>query len=256
MKIIATTTQSINVPSQSMQYFLNEADIPYIPRQRKSLSSLRVETGAAAVIVWEETGPVLYIDDQKLFFHPSMAKNRLAAARKGMAEDVMARACSIKPGDSFLDCTLGMGADAIVASYFSRGQVTGLEKSPAIYYVIKWGMMNYHSQMTWLEDAIHRIQVVNADHHTFLKNQADDSFDIVYFDPMFRRPLLTSQPLAPLRLLADPAPLSDEAVAEACRVARKCVVMKETSAQELIRLGFEITPGSKHNKIEYGIIKV
>lgn len=257
MKIIVTTTQSREAVDAVMNLFLEDFGLTYVPRCRKSLPVLMSENDADAIIVWEGNGPVLYIEDQKFFFHPSMAKNRISAMRHDLGYDVMARACAIEKGDSFLDCTLGMGADAIVASYLSGGKIVGLEKSPGICPVIKWGMRNYNSQMNWLIDAIHRIEVVQSDHLHFLQQQPDHSFDIIYFDPMFRRPLLTSEPLAPLRLLADPAPLSLEAVTEACRVARKRVVMKElVTSGEFERLGFKLFPGSKHNRIGYGYIEI
>lgn len=257
MKIIVTTTQSKEVPDEIMDLFLEDSGLTFVPRHRKSLPVLISENDAGAVIVWEDNGPVLYMEDQKFFFHPSMAKNRISGMRHNLGYDVMAKACEIETGDSFLDCTLGMGADAIVASYLSGGKIIGLEKSPGICHVIKWGMHNYHSRMDWLNNAIHRIEVIQSDHLDFLKEQPDHSFDIIYFDPMFRRPLLTSQPLAPLRRLADPAPLSPEAVAEACRAARKRVVMKElVNSGEFQRLGFKLSPGSKHNRIGYGYIDI
>lgn len=254
MNIIVTTTQSKDIPDDNLNIFLKDTGLNYVPRHRKSIPSLINENKASAIIVWENSRPILYMEDQKFFFHPSMAKNRISGMRHALSYDIMAKACGIETGDSFLDCTLGMGADAIVASYLSgTGKIVGLEKSPGIYHVIKWGMHNYQSQMNWLEQAIHRIQVTQSDHIDFLKAQPDRSFDIVYFDPMFRKPLLTSQPLAPLRLLADPAALSIEAVSEACRVARKRVVMKEqVTSGEFERLGFRLSPGSKHNRIGYG----
>jgi predicted methyltransferase len=209
MKIIITTTQSNVFPAPDLKAFIEDSGLEFAARQRKSLSTLMAENQAAALIVWENGRPVLYMEDQKFFFHPSMAKNRISGMRRGISYDVMAKACDLQQGDSFLDCTMGMGADTIVASYLSAGKVIGLEKSTGIYNVVKWGMRNYHSRMNWLDEAIHKIQVVQADHLDFLKQQSDSSFDIIYFDPMFRRPLLTSQPLAPLRLLADPALIPD-----------------------------------------------
>ena len=77
--------------------------------------------------------------------------------------------------------------------------------------------------------ALRRIKVVNADYLDFLKRQPDKSFDSIYFDPMFRYPLTDSKNINPLRSVADHRPLSEEAVAEARRVARHRVVMKENA---------------------------
>jgi hypothetical protein len=187
-----------------------------------------------------------------------MAKNRLSIYRKQGTEDPFVRACEIEDGDTLLDCTLGLGADAIVASYFTpQGAVIGLESSPAIALVVKWGMKLYDSPMIWLKEAVNRIQVINSEHYHYLSNLPDNSFDIVYFDPMFRQPLLKSQAISPLRSLANPLPLDLKAIEQACRVARKRVVIKERSeGTELERLGCSTIIGGKNRKIAFAVIRV
>lgn len=258
MQLIVTTTQSAAEREPLLDLFLQDCGFPFVPRQRKGLELLMQEHQADGVIVWERQGPVLYIENEKFFFHPSMAKNRIAFFRKMQTTDLLVKACQLQAGDSFLDCTLGMGADSIVASYFSgTGRICGLEHQTAVACVIRWGMRLYGCRMPWLNEAIHRIEVFNQDYKTFLREQADQSFDIVYFDPMFQKPLLKSQPISPLRKLANHDPLQPDSVQEACRVARKRVVMKELSdGEELERLGFAILPGSRHNKLAYGAIEV
>ncbi|MCX5780832.1 MAG: class I SAM-dependent methyltransferase [Firmicutes bacterium] len=258
MKAVVTTPQSVDAVNQDLADFIHASGLEYIPRQKASLHKIALDHCADAVIVWETAGPVVYLGTEKLFFHPSMAKCRLAAFRKQGRQDLMVKACQLTPGDSFLDCTLGMGADAIVAAYFSgTGKITGLESQPVLAGVISWGMKLYQGQMDWLNQAIHRIEVVPSHHADFLRQQADQSYDIIYFDPMFARPLLQSQPLAPLRKMANHAALEASTIQEACRVARQRVVLKTlASGSELERLGFSKVVGSKHNPIIYGIIGV
>lgn len=257
MRVIATTSQSKSAIAPEFKEFLQESGFDFVPRRRKGLKALADEYNAQGVVVWQAEGPVLYIDDAKFFFHPSMAKNRIALFRKSGFIDPLARACSMRENSSFLDCTLGLGADAVVASYFSPvGRIVGLESSAPAAYVVKWGMKLYKSRMPWLDNAIKKIEVINCDHHSYLQQMQDDSFDIVYFDPMFRRPLLKSQAIAPLRLLANREPLEKKTIIEACRVARQRVVLKElVSSQEFKRLGFEKLVGNPHNKIAFGIIE-
>lgn len=258
MKAVVTTPQSVDAMNPELVEFIGASGLEYVPRRKASLTKIAHDHDAEAVIVWETTGPVIYLGDEKLFFHPSMAKCRLAAFRKQGREDLMVKACQLTLGDSFLDCTLGMGADAIVAAYISEtGQITGLESQPVLAGVISWGMRLYQGQMPWLNQAVHRIEVVPGKHETFLRHQADRSYDIVYFDPMFARPLLQSKPLSPLRKIADHSVLDESAIQEACRVARKRVVLKTlASGSELERLGFSRVVGSKHNPIAYGIILI
>jgi 16S rRNA (guanine1516-N2)-methyltransferase len=256
MKIVATTTQSGNGIDSSFQQFLNESDIEYVPRQRKSLERIQRENQAQGVIVWERSGPVLYWPGSKFFFHPSMAKVRIALYRKKGQVDPLIEVCDLKEDDRFLDCTLGLGADAIVASYFTPlGQVVGLESSLPISQVVKWGMQLYQSEMLWLQEAIKRIKVINCEHQSYLKQLEDKSYDVVYFDPMFRDPLLKSQALSPLRKVANHQPLELETIQQACRVARKRVVIKERrDGSEFSRLHCQEVIGSPNNKIAFGVI--
>ena len=258
MRFVVTTTQSQEDISPGLKEFIDQTGFDFVPRRRRGLTDLAWEQGAAGVIVWESGGPVLYIQGEKLFFHPSMAKSRIAAYRKKGQEDLLIKACQLQPGCSFLDCTLGMGADAIVASYFSQtGRITGLESEAAAAAVIGWGMKMYGGRITWLNQAINRIEVVNYDHLNYLPQLPALSYDIVYFDPMFQQPLLQSQPLSPLRKLANPQPLDPAAIEQACRVSRSRVVLKTQAASgEIERLGFRRVPGSRHNPIIYGVIDI
>ncbi|MGP1407976.1 MAG: class I SAM-dependent methyltransferase, partial [Selenomonas sp.] len=53
------------------------------------------------------------------------------------------------------------------------------------------------------------------------------------------------------------APVSLFAVAEACRVAKRRVVLKENSRSlEFARLGFSKIAGGKYSPVHYGVIDV
>lgn len=258
MKFVVTTTQSQEDTIPGLREFIAATGFDFIPRRRRGLADIAGEQGADGVIVWQACGPVLHIQGEKLYFHPGMTKSRIAAYRKKGQPDLMIKACRLEPGCSFLDCTLGMGADAIVAAYFSgTGRITGLESEAATAAVIGWGMKMYNSRMVWLNQAINRVEVICTHHQDYLRRLSDRSYDIVYFDPMFVRPVLKSQPLNPLRRLANRQPLEPAAIEQACRVARRRVVMKTQAASgEIERLGMQRVPGSRHNPITYGIIDI
>ena len=257
MKLIVTSPLSGESNSPDLEEFLAEIGLPYIPRSGKSLPRLLQEHLADGIVVWKESGPVLHLGAEQFFFHPSMAKIRIGAYRKRNQDDPMIKACALKEGDSFLDCTLGLGADAVVASFFTNNKVVGLESSPVVAATIKWGMRRFTSDISWLTEPIQRVEVINADHNQFLAQQASNSFDVVYFDPMFRQPLLSSQPLSPLRNLADPRPLSLQSLEEACRVARYRVVVKERSGgEEFKRLGIETVISTSGQKLAYGVLNI
>ena len=135
--------------------------------------------------------------------------------------------------------------------------MTALEKSPLIYEIVRHGLAHFSAGNYDLHAAMRRVEVRRADYEDFLRTLPDDSYDVVYFDPMFRHPLKDSVQLAPLRLLSESAPVSLSAVAEACRVARRRVVLKENSRSlEFARLGFSHIAGGKYSPVHYGVLNV
>lgn len=256
MNLIVTTTQSKSGLNDILDEFLAETKLPFASREGRSIEQIQKDYEVNGVIVWHPEGPILYIEGQKFYYHPSMAKNRISVFRKLGTNDPFVTACDLKPNDKVLDCTLGLGADATLAAFFTpHGQVIGLESSSPIAWVVKWGMKLYKSKISWLDEAIHRIEVINTEHLTYFKSLPDNSFDIVYFDPMFRKPLLKSTTLNPLRLLANHEPLTGESIQEACRIARRRVVIKELAgSSEFNRLGINNFRSSVNNKITYGVI--
>ncbi|OXM87930.1 class I SAM-dependent methyltransferase [Paenibacillus rigui] len=192
-----------------------------------------------------------------LFFHPSTAAIRVKRLRNG-EQDTLMELAQTKPGDRILDCTAGLGSDAIVFSYASQatGAVVALESQPLPYLLLKQGLAAYQSDIDGLDEALRRIQVLQQDYMDFLHEQPDRSFDVLYFDPMFRKPIHESSSIKAIRKLADPRPVTDEAIREACRVASRAVIMKEhRDSGELERLGFNELHRST-TKIAYGVIRL
>ena len=235
------------------------AGIRYAERRAQSEEELRVETGASYLLVAK--GGLLTIEapEETFFFHPNMAHLRLKNLRfgSGGTGDRMVEAMDLGRGMSVLDCTLGFGADAIVSSFVTGGggRVVGIESEPLIETVVGYGLAHFRAENWPMQEAMRRIETHCAEAYDFLREQADDSFDIVYFDPMFRHPLTASRSLTPLRSLANPAALKAETIAEACRVARRRVVLKENSRSgEFARLGFTQVVGGRYSKVHYGVM--
>ena len=231
-----------------------------VPRRRDTIRALarrRADAADGVLVVGAETMRFISGDEPPLFFHPSMA---LVRAKRMLAgePDALVRAAGVRPGDAVLDCTAGLGSDAIVLSLAAgpQGRVVALEASPVLHVVVREGLRRYRSDVPGLDDAMRRIETRRAEHLAYLRKLPDRSFDIVYFDPMFTKPVLASASLLPLRTIARTAPLSIEAVAEARRVARKAVVLKEhRDSGESARLGFARSRGGGR-PVAYGVIRL
>ncbi len=233
--------------------------IPFVPRRNDSIEELREQYQAEAVLVAKEGLLRLETLQGEFFFHPNMAHLRLKNLRFTDQGDRMVEAMGLEAGMTVLDCTLGMATDAIVASFVvgEKGSVTGIESSPLVAEVIGYGLQHFSAENYPIQEAMRRIRTVQSEALEFLKTAETDSYDIVYFDPMFRYPLMDSRPLRPLRAIADARPVSEEMIEEACRVAGKRVVLKENAkSAEFQRLGFLDTAGGKYSKIRYGVINL
>lgn len=258
-KTIVTTDRKNHSSSIRLaEMAAEQLGVPLVKRNREPIEGLREKYGADQVLVARQESYILVTQEGELFFHPNMAQLRIKNIRMG-EEDHMAKAMDLQEGMSVLDCTLGFGADSIVASFAvgETGSVTGLEASPLIAFVTSEGMKQFLATNYELHSAIKRVRVINADYNDYLREMPDKSVDVVYFDPMFRHPLRDSHNINPLRSVADHRPLSLSALNEARRVARHRVVMKENSRSlEFARLGFEEIAGGKHSKVHYGVIRL
>jgi SAM-dependent methyltransferase len=156
--------------------------------------------------------------------------------------DPFLEAAGIRPGDEVLDATLGLGADALVAAAACGpgGRVVALEGSRPLAAWVAEGLRRLEAEPA------RRIEVRAGDHLAALGALPPRSFDVVAFDPMFRH--ARSQPggFELVRALADPRPLQAEAVAEARRVARRWVVVKDGApGWDLARLGLTPLPSAR-----------
>lgn len=249
---IVTSSRDSRVTRDELAILAQELGILAVSRDERPLAEILAEAGAGFALVVQKHSIILSDGQSEVFFHPGMAFVRIKNMAAG-EPDRMVEAMSLTPGMTVLDCTLGLGSDAIVAAYAVglTGRVTGLEAVGPLAMLVRRGLAGYQGR---LAEAMGRVEVVAADHRELLPTLAGDSFDVVYFDPMFRRPLWHSSGIAPLRRLALDAPLDFASVEEALRVARHCVVMKERqNSPEFDRLGFRVAEGGRYSPVAYGV---
>jgi len=228
----------------------------YVPRESTSLTKLIERAGESVALVVLEGGARLVRPGYPpIEYHPSMGYVRVKRVIKG-ERDPMLEAAGMQAGDSVLDCTAGFGSDSLVFAVKAglEGRVTALESSMDLAVLLKEGLNNYVTGLEEVNQAMRRIEVKHGYHLDVLREMPDDSVDIVYFDPMFREPLLDSAAINPLRAFANGDALCMDSIQEAVRVARKSVLLKEKwCSPEFARLGFRMLERG-HSKITYGVI--
>lgn len=241
---------------EAAQKLAADWNVPFLMRDRKSLQVLfeNMKTDRAVIVgknEWryeEKSGYTFY-------FHPNMSALRIKNLADGEPDRLVTTA-KLSEGDHVLDCTMGMGADAIVASYVvgASGRVVALESEPVIAEIVRHGLKVYDTDRKSLNQAMRRVEVVSTTYQTYLKQCQDQSFDVVVFDPMFRETVKRSAGIQMLKPLANSTPLDQASVREALRVARKAVLLKERpKSGEFERLGFTITKSS--SSYAWGVIE-
>lgn len=233
-----------------------QLDAIYLDRPHNhSVEDILFTNNLAALIVLEKSGPRIHSAAGAFAYHPSMAAIRVQQLVRGSADNFV-KAMKIQSGSRVLDCTLGLASDAAVAAFVvgETGRVVGLEASPLLHFVVAYGLVHYETKAPLLNAALRRIQTINILAEDYLQNCPPDSFDAVYFDPMFRRPVEGSVAMDALRPLSLNAPLPKETVELALQAAPR-VVIKERSENLLAAYGCTEFCGGKYSRVKYGILR-
>lgn len=233
-----------------------DLQLPLIIRDGNiAIEELLAQQDLEQLLVVTSTGPVLHTEGSKLSYHPSMASLRILELERG-GQDNLVTALGLTMGMRVFDGTLGLAADAAVASYVvgEQGRVVGTEASYLLAFLLQQGLKNYQPKSASVEEALRRIQVVPGLAKDYLRTQSADSYDVCYFDPMFQHPTKNSPAMDGLRPVAYHAVLDEETIREALRVAPKLVI-KERGERTLSEYGCSEFCGGKYSKVKFGIIR-
>jgi len=217
-----------------------------VPRPRKGPLGPMLETQAEAFLVFEREAVTLTDTHGAFAFSAGMAHLRRLRLERGEG-DTLVRLADLRPGDTVLDCTLGLGQDALVCARAvgPAGRVVGLEASLALYAVVSEGLDAYD-----VGPASTRVRAHHAEAGAWLKEQETGSFDVVLFDPMFEKPKKSQPAFEVLRRFAEHSPLTPETLAEARRVARRWVLVKAgRHGEDLQRLGLSSETSSRYTSL-------
>lgn len=231
-------------------------EVAYLDRPHNQvLEEFMAAQALAAVIVLEKDGPRIHSEYGTFAYHPGMAEIRVQQLLRG-APDHLVQALDLRSGARVLDCTLGLASDAAVAACVvgPTGRVVGLEASLLLHFAVQYGLAHYECKTPLLTAALRRVEAVHAVAGEYLAACAADSFDVVYFDPMFRHPVRGSKAMEALRPLALEEPLDGTTVELALKVAPR-VVIKERSEYLLREYGCQEYVGGKYGRIKFGIIR-
>jgi hypothetical protein len=259
IKMIVTTSGR---PDNQLIQLANEISLElngtFIKRNKQAVQDMKSAFQDNLLVVGKNRLELHVIDHESpLFFHPNSAMFRIKRLQKGES-DLLCETCGLKEGDSFLDCTLGLASDSIIASFVvgDTGYVKGIEASQSLAYIVKKGLQQWETGIKTFDEAMKRIEVTSSDHLSFLQSCPDKSYDVIYFDPMFEETIEASIGLLPLKSLANYSQLDVKTIKEAKRVGKRRIVLKDHwKSDRFMKLGFNVNI-RKSAKFHYGVIEI
>ena len=239
----------------------------YVPRGKRTIQNLMDEYGED-FLVYSSRGPQIDRPEGSHFFSLNMAELRIQNLRKGQCDHLLEALMGVKEYDlrpaaaqppiSVLDCTCGFGADAAVASFGlpAGSRVDALEVSPLLEAVTAWGFSHFVHKKDDVTAALRRISLRCGDYRDYLLSDEGPVYDVLYFDPMFQRPVEASCQFQPVRAIMEHGGLTRELIERALQKARRRVVIKERDFRQLCRGFPDVTLyGGKYSRIGYAVLE-
>ncbi|MDW0109587.1 class I SAM-dependent methyltransferase [Sporosarcina aquimarina] len=255
--IVTTAGRPDEVTEQRALAAAQALGVKQVTRHKRSIPQLMEVYGCDVIVAGKQRYEFYQKTmDGPFFFHPDTAAFRLKRLMNGQ-HDPLVEACDLKLGDSFLDTTLGLATDSLVAAYAvgSTGSITGIEIDRNVAFLTKMGLTEFEAKFPELQEAMRRINVIQESSITYLKQSADDIYDVVYMDPMFSHLIEESSSFAPLRQAGVHGSLTHEWVEEAVRVAKRRVVVKAHYLDSVFdEFGFQRIR-RPNTKFHFGIIE-
>ncbi|EOR23496.1 class I SAM-dependent methyltransferase [Niallia alba] len=226
--LVTTAGRTNNEMQMLAKRIAAEFNCKFVVREKVSIDYLKLQYQSDILVIGKNRFEFYPFDiAQPFFFHPNSAVFRIKRLIK-KESDPFITATNLKKGNSFLDCTLGLASDSIVASFAvgSNGYVEGVEANNVIAFLVETGLKEWETNHSAIDEAMRRIVVKHSNALDVLIKKEDNSIDCVYFDPMFEE-TISSAGIHPLKKLAHYEELTEEIIHHAKRVAKERVVLKD-----------------------------
>ncbi len=161
----------------------------------------------------------------EIFVHVGMMKLKRGPGRQHPMLRAIAPLTLPVPS-TVVDATLGLGQDAFHMGIMLETNVLGVEASPVILALLEEGTARLRRAGDRWSEGVGRLSVLPGDAETALAGMQTSAHPVVFLDPMFESPLRSPPGWEVFRSFAVSAPLTEEALRQAVRVAADRVVLK------------------------------
>lgn len=238
-------TDSLKDKAKELAQYFN---VNYLERRKLTIKEI-ISKYENVLVVYKDNLIFVDKDNNKLFFHLDTAMIRIKNNNEPLLEIIDEKEQEV------LDITMGLGRDSVVLSYYGHN-VTSLEENKIIYFLVKDGLENFETGIDKLDKSLRKIKTYNSNNLDFLKNCKDNSYDVVYADPMFSIKIKDSTNLSTLDRLASYDGISEELFKEMIRVARKKVIIKAHNLDKIFEK-FNLKKYQRAgSKFSFGVLEV
>ena len=245
--IVTTSVKTSNDQIELAKTHALNLELDFYYRNKKTIKELLSHFDGVVVVYKNKIS--YFEDNNELFFHLDTTALKLKNNDNEPLTELIPQSSSV------LDCTMGLASDSILLSYYGN-RVTALEKNKIIYYIVSNGLKNYNAGDNKVLSSMRAITTHNIDCLEFLKNCKDNSFDIIYFDPMFSHDIKESMNLSSIETLADYNFPTELFLEEARRVAKNKIIVKAHFRDNIFEKYNFKRIIRKNTKFHYGFIDI
>jgi 16S rRNA (guanine1516-N2)-methyltransferase len=208
------------------------ADPELAARYRDWLGTATSKATDSTLGLYLDGNGLAVVEDGRIRLRPDFAGGSAGwrLSRASIKGEALARACGLKHGrrPAIVDATAGLGQDGLLLARLGC-RVTLIERSPVLAALLDDALRRARL-VTWLADAVARIELVHGDARDALAGQ-DSAHrpDVVYLDPMFEPDQRRGAAAKGTRLLERIAGLEgdgDDLLEPARQTAQERVVVK------------------------------
>lgn len=246
--IVTTCVKTTKALDSAAKLLADNLTLQYIPRNKKTIKQL-LSTARGVLVIYKEK--LSYFEnDSELFFHLDTTALKI----KNSDNEPLLEIINDEKQD-ILDCTMGLAGDSVLLSYYNHN-VTSIEKNKIIYLITNTGLKEYNSKNDKVNNAMRKITTYNCDCLDFLENSSDNSYDVIYIDPMFSHNIAESNNLDGITTLAEASFPFDGFIKEAYRVGRKKIIIKAHFKDDIFEKYNFTRIIRKNTKFHYGFIDI
>lgn len=220
---------------QQLQYAGLQLEVQVAPQV--NARHLRLHPDMA--VIYDQDGLSLAANGMKI--QPDWVGQLPRLKRASKKNELIARACHIEDKTRVLDCTAGLGHDALLLAWLGA-EVYLLERHPVLYTLL-CASQQQASQHAALAEVVQRMHIVHTDSVDYLQQLQVQQFDVIYLDPMFPKPAIADKKQAQVKkdmqilhqLLSDNAimDLGENLLPFARHISSRVVVKRPRHAQFL-----------------------